>query len=106
MVDAPAPHTPEPEKLPVVDYDFRNDRGEIVAQITVWPTKGDTVEFLKDRAEFCFPRLETTQVIFLHLVLGMTEVKTTRVPFDLKDVQRKIEEQKKAKHVEAKSSNS
>lgn len=92
FVDAPAPTTPDTDKLPVIDFDFRNDKGEIAAQVTVWPSLGDEWFHTPDGFRFVFKRIKTEQTIFKHLCFGMSMVESMRKPFTREEFERKMRE--------------
>jgi hypothetical protein len=102
MSDDPTIRTPEPEKLPVIDFDFYFTGRESARQVTVWPSLGDTWVYTPEGWRFSFPRLNTTHEVFKRNMLDASMVETTRTPFDLKEFQRKMDEAKKAKHVQTK----
>lgn len=101
--------TSEPEKkidkIPVIDFDFKFSGNELL-QITVWPTLGDTWNYIANEGyHFSFERLKTEQDVFKINMLGVTIHHDMRAPFTMEEFRRRmaeIEEQKKKAYVEAK----
>ena len=98
FVDAPAPVTPEPEKLPVTDFDFTFMGRELPLQVTVWSSMGDTWVHTVDGYLFKFPRLGIEQEVLKTNMLSVQKWETKRVPFSAEEFQRKMAEAKKKKN--------
>ena len=95
FVDAPAPVTPEPEKLPVTDFDFTFMGREFPRQVTVWHSLGDTWAHTPEGYLFKFPRLDTEHEVLKRNMLDVVMVHGKRTPFSMEEFQRKMAEAKK-----------
>lgn len=93
FVDAPPATTPEPEKLPVIDFDFYFVGREAPLQITVWPSMGDTWNYIaNDGYHFSFKRIGTEQDVWKLNMLTVSIKTGTRVPFSMDEFNRKMKE--------------
>lgn len=55
-------NTPEPEKVPVINYEFTFATGKTLG-VALWPSRGDKERILPSKWVFTFPRLKLTQEV-------------------------------------------